>query len=125
MTGLPHRKGPCRECPWRTDVEPGQFPAERYEALRETSEQPEVTSMDDILRQPMFACHKSVEGLEAACAGWLASMGHQNLRIRYAVVTGQVPVEALSPGDDWPELFGSYEEMAARQAARDETSQQT
>jgi hypothetical protein len=36
-------------------------------------------------------------------------------RVRIAVAFGELPADALEPGDDWPELFGSYDEMAAAQ----------
>ncbi|GAA1978314.1 DUF6283 family protein [Kitasatospora viridis] len=118
-TGTPHRRYPCNECPWKRETEPGQFTAERYELLRNTSEQIEVTSMEDIVSQPMFACHKSPEGDEEACAGWLAVEGHQHIGIRLAVATGRIPAQALRPGEGWPELFDTFEEMAERQGAVD------
>ncbi|PWI20548.1 hypothetical protein DI272_19120 [Streptomyces sp. Act143] len=65
----------------------------------------------------MFACHKSPEGREKACAGWLASVGHAHIGVRVAVAQHRLPREALAPGEDWPPLFASYTEMAARQAA--------
>ncbi|MYR58330.1 hypothetical protein GTY54_19525 [Streptomyces sp. SID625] len=65
----------------------------------------------------MFACHKTPEGREKACAGWLAAVGHEHVGVRLAVAQRRLPREALTPGDDWPLLFTSYTEMAARQAA--------
>lgn len=108
---LPRQKRPCNECPWQTAAEPGKFPPERFDALRETSEQPSEWTE----RQPMFACHMVPERPEqdaVACAGWLATCGHQNFRIRLAVTFGQLPAEALEPGPDWPELYPSYDAMA-------------
>jgi len=113
VKGLPYRKnGPCGECPWRKDVEPGKFPAERYDALRGTSEQIEPTCASDISNQGMFACHMTHEGREQACAGWLAVAAHNHIGVRLAVATGRLPAQVLGPGEDWPELFGSYDEMA-------------
>jgi len=68
----------------------------------------------------MFACHKSPEGREEACAGWLATVGGEHLGVRLAVIQGRLPAEALSPGDNWPELFPDYASMAKAQAARAE-----
>ncbi len=51
---------PCTECPWRRDVAPGQFPAERFRDLAETAHD---------MSQVQFACHKSPEGGEFGCAG--------------------------------------------------------
>src|SRR6266516_1327335 len=111
---FPHRRFPCAECPWRRDAEPGRFPAARYAALRGTSGSPgrEVPPGG-----PVFACHKSAEGRDDACAGWLAVAGYEHLGIRLAVVSGRMEATALQPGTGWPELFGSYEEMAESNGA--------
>ena len=60
---------------------------------------------------PQFACHQSQDGREVVCAGWLAVDGHRHPMVRLAVLKGQVPVEALSPGEDWPELHGGFGEV--------------
>ena len=112
MSGLPRRRYPCAECPWRRDTPPGQFTQCRYGALQATSEGP---GHEADLSAPMFACHKSPEGSEEACAGWLATVGGEHLGVRLAVITGRLPAEALRPGGGWPVLFESYEEMAATQ----------
>ncbi|WP_236746029.1 DUF6283 family protein [Mycobacteroides abscessus] len=66
---------------------------------------------------PIFACHKSEPGRDRACAGWLAVVGVEHLGIRLAVTLGRLPARMLRPGADWPDLFGSYEEMADRNTA--------
>jgi hypothetical protein len=115
---LRHAGRPCDECPFRRDTPPGQFPASRYEQLR-----------DDTVGGPgrevplgglIFACHMTLEGREIACAGWLTVCGVEHLGVRYAVATGRLDPAALRPRSDWPELFDTYEEMAAAQAAPDE-----
>ena len=40
--------------------------------------------------------------------------GRQNIGARLAVVQGRIPVEALDPADDWPELHANFDEMLAR-----------
>lgn len=112
MSELPRQKRPCAECPFRRDVEPGQFPAERYEALRESCRHEQ--NVQAPLGAPMFACHKSPEGGEFACAGWLAVEGHNHIGVRVAVATGHLPVDALAPKPDWPELYATYEEVEER-----------
>lgn len=112
MSALPRRRYPCAECPFRRDTRPGQFPAHRYEVLRETAGAPGAEAG---LQAPMFACHKSPEGREEACAGWLAVCGIEHLGVRLATSFGHLPPEALRPGPDWPELFETYEEMADAQ----------
>lgn len=109
---LPRQKRPCNECPWQTTAELGKFPPERFEALRNTSEQPENW---DGTPQPLFACHKipaKPDLAAVACAGWLATCGGQNFSVRLAVAFGQLPAEALEPGPDWPELYATYDDMA-------------
>lgn len=107
------RKRPCAECPWRRDIEPGQFPAERYEELRNTTgSRGKEVGID----APIFACHKSTEGQETPCAGWLAAVGFDSLGVRIAAAQGRIPPEALRPGPDWPPLFDNYEEMAEFQS---------
>lgn len=112
---LPRRRHPCRECPFRRDTEPGMFPACRYEALAETAGE---RGAEAPLGAPFFACHKSPEGREEVCAGWLAVCGAEHLGVRVAVLAGRLEPEGLQPGEGWPGLFGSYREMAATQAAR-------
>lgn len=109
---MEYRSYPCHECPWRRDVEPGQFPASRYEQLRNTCEQQGEQAG---FHNPMFGCHKGTPGdqeSDLACAGWLAVEGAGHLGVRLAIVRHELPAEALSPGPGWPELFGSYKEMA-------------
>lgn len=101
---------PCTECPWRVDVEPGQFPPERYEALRDTTGRP---GDEAPLGAPMFACHKSPEGREFVCAGWQASVGLDNIQARLSASQGRIDPEGFRPGPDWPELHASYEALEA------------
>lgn len=111
MTALARAK-PCRECPFRRDTEPGQFTSERYEALLDTVGH---AGQERQLGEPLFACHKAPEGAEQVCAGWLAVCGAEHLSIRLAVVSGLIDGSLLSPAEDWPDLFDSYEEMAEAQ----------
>lgn len=60
----------------------------------------------------MFACHKTPEGRESACAGWLAIEGANHVGVRFAVVSGRLGVDALRAGEDWPELFEDYGQLA-------------
>lgn len=106
------RKRPCEQCPWRKDGMRGQFPADRYEILRGTVD-------GDDHHAPIFGCHKSSDENTMPCAGWLASVGNQNIRVRMAVAMGEIPVELLKPGEDWPPLFESYDEMEAAQGGEE------
>lgn len=101
---------PCTECPWSRETTPGQFPPERYEALRGTTGSP---GREVFLDAPMFACHKAPEGDEFYCAGWLASVGYYHLGVRVLLAKNALPVEAMEPGPDWPELYESYDALLA------------
>jgi hypothetical protein len=114
MADVPHRSSPCANCPWRTDSVAGEFPAERYETLRDTSGGP---GKEVPIGGPVFACHKSTEGHDRACAGWLAVEGWGHLGMRLAVIEGRLPYSALHVDDTWPELFGSYDQLAERNGA--------
>jgi hypothetical protein len=92
------------------DVAAGQFPPERYEALRETTGE---QGREAPLGAPMFACHKSVDGQEFVCAGWLASVGYESLTARVAASQGIIDPEGFEPGADWPELHASYAALEA------------
>lgn len=104
---------PCANCPWRRDVPPGEFSRERYEALRASVGQPGAECQIDA---PWFACHKSGDGKEIACAGWLAAVGGEHLGVRLAVIGGRLPACALDPKPDWPPLFEDYDELVETQA---------
>ncbi|WP_350246493.1 DUF6283 family protein [Rhodococcus sp. D-6] len=114
--GLPRRRRPCVECPWRRDVAAGKFGRDRFDALAGTAGGP---GCEAGVGAPMFVCHKSREGSDKACAGWLATVGADHLGVRIAVVRGDLDPAALQPGEGWPLLFDSFEEMAAVQAAAD------
>jgi hypothetical protein len=101
------RKRPCAECPWRRDTLPGQFDRERYVALRHTTGEPGAEAP---IGSPMFACHKSAEGKEIACAGWLVAVGYDlSLTVRLLTAMRHLPV--IEPDESWPELYASYREM--------------
>lgn len=101
---------PCSQCPYKRSTPPGQFPAQRYEQLRDTVGWP---GAEVPIGGPVFACHMSAEGCDKACAGWLAVCGARHLGMRVKVLDGQLPAAALRRR---PELFDSYDEMAERQA---------
>src|SRR4051812_21883583 len=101
---------PCSECPWRKDTPPGQVTAARYKALRATTGE---RGAEAPMGSPMFACHKSNEGADMPCAGWLAAVGLEcSIQVRLLAASGAIPKSALRPGPDWPELFSSYAAMA-------------
>ncbi len=47
---------------------------------------PDERGMGPDFSASLFACHKSREGKEIACAGWLAMVGHRHPQVRLAVL---------------------------------------
>lgn len=100
MTDFPHMKSPCANCPWRLDAEPGEFSAERFANL--------AASAYD-LSSTLFACHKTPEGREATCAGFLLRGADHNLAVRFAVIQHRYnPADVSSD----VELYEDYRSMA-------------
>lgn len=94
-------KVPCQECPWRKDVPPGTWLPERFQNLA-------YTCQDD--GTAMMACHKSRDGEEVPCAGFLVSVGYDSIGVRLAVFKGTVQLddyEAPAP------LYATFDEMLA------------
>lgn len=106
---LPRVNRPCDECPWRADARPGRFTAERWAALADTAD---VGSGSAPMGAPMFACHKTGEGRDRACAG-LAVEGAGHVGVRLAVIVGWLPSLSLTPGEGWPSLHPSLAAAAA------------
>ncbi len=106
---LVHQKVPCDECPWRRDVAVGRFTARRFESLVPTAED---------MGQVLFACHKSQEGKDAACAGFLLRGARHNYLVRMAIATGRYDPSTVS--EEGCELYESFTEMALANGARSE-----
>lgn len=98
---LSHPKKPCAECPWRRDVEPGRFTADRFRALANTAYD---------MSGSIFACHKSAGDRPTACAGFLLRGAAHNLAVRLAYARGEIIPENVQDGD-FP-LVADYREMA-------------
>jgi hypothetical protein len=87
----------CKTCPWKTSCVPDRdiphsYRIEMHEALRGTI-QSGLGSLFTSCRRVM-ACHHAKIGEEYPCAGWLHNqlgVGN-NIGVRLAVATGQMPV---------------------------------
>lgn len=90
----------CDECPWRKDVPVGRFAPERFVQLRKTVEQG---------FGPLFACHKTHEGSDETCVGYLLVDGENNFNVRFAASQGRLHFEELEAAGP---LYESFEEMA-------------
>lgn len=114
---------PCPSCPWRLDQTAADIPNFRLdlaEGLANTC--PDERGMGPNIGDPQFACHQSRPGNEVVCAGWLAMCGSAHPGARLNVMLGHTPIEALSPGEDWPALHTTYAEVIEklRDTARDD-----
>lgn len=96
-----HRARPCEECPWRSDLPTGAFPAA---AFRHSAR----TAYD--MAQTTFACHRQGKEKPATCAGFLLRGADDNLAIRFAVMKGRLNPRAVDDGG-FP-LYASYRAMA-------------
>jgi hypothetical protein len=91
---------PCANCPWRRDVAPGEFPAERFRILAYTSED---------MSPVVFTCHKSTEHDPIACAGFLTNGAAHNMSVRVALAYDQLELRDRSGG---LKLHPNYRSMA-------------
>lgn len=90
----------CDECPWRKDVPVGRFPPERFIQLRRTVKQG---------FNPLFACHKTFEGRDETCVGYLLVDGDNNWMVRFAASQGHIDRDQLEASGP---LYDSFEQMA-------------
>lgn len=115
---LPHRRYPCDECPIRADNADNpasKFPAERWEAL---SRSVRIGQHQPMVGDPLFGCHKGQPGTpeaDLACAGWLARFGGDHVTIRLALARGQLPPAMMEPGENWPPLHETWDDVVAHQ----------
>ena len=90
----------CKSCPWRVGVVPETdipgYSRAKHCDLKQTIR----TGMESLVASgpiPVMACHKSQEGREFACAGWLDNQlgPGNNLALRMAVMSGRQPVPVV------------------------------
>jgi hypothetical protein len=110
---LEHRRYPCQQCPWRKDADLADFTDADFIKLGAANGRPGAEASLD---GPMMSCHLDQPGTAHAmrlCGGWLATVGHDHLAVRFHVLTGKLPADVLAPGEDWPALYADLDEMLA------------
>ncbi|MEU1813248.1 DUF6283 family protein [Micromonospora aurantiaca (nom. illeg.)] len=109
---------PCRTCAWRKD----NARRYRYPNLRDylggtVPGEPDFGRPVDgdplSALGTMFACHGIPNDNAHLCAGWLAAHGADHPLVRLGIAWGLIDPVALTPGEDWPDLWGSAAEMLA------------
>ncbi len=101
----------CKSCPWRVGCEPDKdipnYKRDLHEGLTDTIAKPGDLSTMFCSSRKIMACHYSKPGEEFPCAGWLHNQigPGNNIGIRLAVMTGQMPV----PVTDGPQ-YETFEE---------------
>lgn len=91
----------CSECPWLRATPIGRFRVERFLELAKTAEQG---------FNGVFACHKTRDGAEQACAGYLLVAGMNHWSVRLATIRGRLDLAEISASGP---LYDSYGEMLA------------
>lgn len=97
---------PCKTCPWRVDQDATVIPNFSLELAENL-----VHTTDTRVGAPLFACHQSKPEEEVVCSGWLARYGWDSIGVRMGLMTGKYTPEMLAPGEDWPELHETYEQV--------------
>lgn len=115
MNDLKTLPTPCSSCPWRLDKDASDIPNFKL-ALAENLQGtcPDSEGMGPDYGSSIFACHRSKEGAELACAGWLAVVGHRHVGVRIAVMSKRLSVESLSPKSNWPDLHTNYGDVLTK-----------
>jgi hypothetical protein len=118
---FPHRAFPCNECPVRADNADNprsKFRPSKWDELHGTID--DGTGGTAPIGAPMFGCHKGEPGTndDLACAGWLAVFGMRHVNVRMALAFGRLAPASLTPGENWPTLYDTWDAMVAGQTLR-------
>lgn len=95
------RPHPCDQCPWRSDLPTGVFPASAFRHSVNTSYD---------MASSTFACHLQGKDKPATCAGFLLRGAEHNFAVRMAIIRDRYDPRAVSDGG--VPLYRSYRAMA-------------
>lgn len=110
----------CPTCPWKIATAPDRdipngYCADLHKALSSTIQ----TGLDSLFRscRTAMACHYSKIGEEFPCAGWLHHQlgAGNNIGVRLAVMTGQLPVPEVD-GDQHVRFEDTLPKMKKKKA---------
>ncbi len=101
---------PCKTCPWRVDSEGGgAIPGFDIEKARDLAVT--VGEGDDF--RTIMACHRSREGGDYVCVGYVAVEGYSNLAVRMAAISGRIPLREVVEACEDLDLHPSFDSMLA------------
>ena len=106
MTDTAPVRKPCKSCPWRVGSSANDIPNFSMKLAERL-----VNTTRTEIGAPAMACHQSTEVQEFVCVGWLAVLGWDSIAVRLGLLQGKYRVEQLEPGEDWPELYPSFDAM--------------
>lgn len=92
---------PCAQCPWRSDLPTGVFPAEAYRHSAPTAYD---------MAPNIFACHMGKDTQPITCAGFLLRGSDHNFAIRMALIMRRIDYRQIT--DEGLPLYDSYRHMA-------------
>lgn len=88
------KRRPCKSCPWIVSNTPDTIPnydPEKAACLARSCRDDGTSVM---------ACHKSREGAEFPCAGFIAQVGVDSIGVRLGVTFGQIRLDDYEPGPE-------------------------
>ncbi len=111
----------CATCPWKVSTVPDRdipnYSVDLHKGLDRTIQ----SGLDSLFRscKTAMACHYAKPGAEFVCAGWLHNqlgVGN-NIAVRLAVVTGQLPVPKVD-GDQHDRFEDTLPKKKAKKRAK-------
>lgn len=96
----------CQNCPWRVDSDLASIPhysPDQHQNLKATIAKPgDIKSLGEPV-QPQMACHKSLNGGDRVCIGWLYNQINEgnNLNERVRMLSCENPKDLQVIGDQF------------------------
>ena len=103
---------PCGSCPWRRSNPTDGTAIPGFSLTKMRHDLSRTVGDGDAFR-PIMACHRSREGGDHTCVGYIAREGWSNLAVRLAAIDGRIPINDIDQGCEGLDLFGSFGEMLA------------
>jgi hypothetical protein len=105
---------PCANCPWLKSTPAGgsSIPNFGIELMRNLKNTVPPRDMDDTGFYKVMACHKSTEGKQFACAGYMAKAGLDfNINARLVARDAELDATALFDATDKLDMYTDFYDM--------------